>query len=296
MASAPTRTTHDPLGTTRFMLLGGSLLALAALAACYTGGSASEINAGPNGAVAETSANAPIPGDLPCDVAQVLSDSCTSCHGSTLSGGAPNRMVSYADLMSPSVSDPSKKQIEVAILRMKDVQKPMPPSGVLPAAQIQVLEQWVASGLPKGTCGGSAGSFDTPSVCTSNRVSRADEGISMTPGQACIACHSAGGEGPRYTFAGTVYPTAHEPDDCLGVNGSAGVTVVITGADGTSVTIPVDRSGNFGSRARVAMPYTAKVVVGTKERKMATPQTDGDCNGCHTESGTSKAPGRVMTP
>jgi hypothetical protein len=76
----------------------------------------------------------------------------------------------------------------------------------------------------------------------------------------------------------------------------AGVTVVITGADGASVTIPVNGSGNFGKRANIAMPYTAKVVSGTKVRVMATPQTNGDCNSCHNEQGTSGAPGRVVAP
>ena len=277
-------------------LFAASLLAVSALAACYTGGSvADQWSPSPNGQGAATTAQSAIPGDLPCDVAQVLSDSCMSCHGSPLAGGAPNRLVSYDDLTAPSLNDPTISQIEAAIIRMKDTQKPMPPSGALPAAQVAVLEQWVAGGLPKGTCGGTSASFDTPSMCSSNQISRQEEGSSMAPGQACISCHSQG-EGPRYTFAGTVYPTAHEPDDCLGVNGSSTVQVVITGADGTIHTLPVNRAGNFTLRTRIATPYTAKVVSNGKERLMATPQTNGDCNSCHTEAGANKAPGRVMTP
>jgi hypothetical protein len=168
----------------------------------------------------------------------------------------------------------------------------MPPSALVPAG-VAVLEQWVAGGLPKGTCGGAGSSLDTPSVCTSGRTSTRGEGSTMAPGQACVACHSRG-EGPRYTIAGTVYPTAHEPDNCLGSPG--GVSVVITGADGVVVTLPVNSAGNFSLRTRVATPYTAKVVAGSKVRLMATPQTNGDCNACHTEAGTSLAPGRVVAP
>lgn len=282
------------------LLFGASLLAISAVAACYTGGSAGDQwSPSPNGQGAATNAHSAIPGDLPCDVAQVLGDSCVSCHGSTLTGGAPSRLVSYDDLIAPSVGDPSMKEIEQAIVRMKDAQKPMPPSGALPAAQVAVLEQWVASGLPKGTCGGTSASFDTPSTCSSNQTwsggGEEGGGLTMAPGQACISCHSRG-DGPRYNFAGTVYPTAHEPDNCLGVSGSSSVQVVITGADGATLTLPVNRAGNFAIRSRVATPYTAKVVSNGKERQMATPQTNGDCNSCHTETGSNNAPGRVMTP
>jgi len=33
-----------------------------------------------------------------------------------------------------------------------------------------------------------------------------------------------------------------------------------------------------------------------REIAMTTPQTDGDCNGCHTELGSNDAPGRIMLP
>jgi hypothetical protein len=29
---------------------------------------------------------------------------------------------------------------------------------------------------------------------------------------------------------------------------------------------------------------------------MSTPQTDGDCNGCHTQDGVDKTPGRIILP
>ena len=39
------------------------------------------------------------------------------------------------------------------------------------------------------------------------------------------------------------------------------------------------------------------VALSTRRRaSTATPQTNGDCNSCHTEAGSNKAPGRVMTP
>jgi hypothetical protein len=119
----------------------------------------------------------------------------------------------------------------------------------------------------------------------------------MAPGEACISCHqSQRGEAPVFTVAGTVYPTAHEPNDC---NGSAAgaVSVVLVDANGNSVTLQVNSAGNFTYRAlSFATPYTAKVVSGSNERVMATAQTNGDCNGCHSETGSNGAPGRIMAP
>src|SRR5438445_110883 len=57
----------------------------------------------------------------------------------------------------------------------------------------------------------------------------------MHPGNACMDCHSQNG-GPLFLFAGTIYPSAHDPDDCNGartLDGKAVAKLVITGADGT---------------------------------------------------------------
>jgi hypothetical protein len=103
------------------------------------------------------------------------------------------------------------------------------------------------------------------------------------------------------TIAGTVYPTAHEPDDCDGVSGGD-VQVVITDAAGKTLTLSVNAAGNFYSSATITMPFNAKVVSGTKERAMQAARSTGDCNTCHTASGTNttpgeaSAPGRIMAP
>jgi hypothetical protein len=115
----------------------------------------------------------------------------------------------------------------------------------------------------------------------------------MHPGQACITCHTMKG-GPSFKIAGTVYPTAHEPDDCDGVAG--GLTVVVTDANGTVTNITVNSSGNFDARGTVTPPFHVKVTNGTKERAMTDALTAGDCNSCHTEQGVNNAPGRIMAP
>jgi hypothetical protein len=121
----------------------------------------------------------------------------------------------------------------------------------------------------------------------------------MHPGVACINCHSKEGEeeGPRFAVAGTLYPSAHEPNDCNGVATSSGATVVIIDASGSEHRLKPNAAGNFFLEATTfTLPYTAKVTYDGRERVMVEAQDDGDCNACHTEAGANHAPGRIFLP
>jgi hypothetical protein len=250
-------------------------------------------------------------GDLPCDVQQVLATRCQSCHSSP-PVGAPMALVTYADMMAPSLVDPTKNCAQTSVARMKSTTLPMPPAPATPATttEIATLQNWITAGYPMGSCsaasgvasdgGGSAdanaNSYGTPLMCTSMTNWNGVNGQTMRPGEACIACHSLG-RGPRFAIAGTLYPSAHEPDDCNGANTSANAaTVVITDKNGTVTTLRPNSVGNFSYQGTLATPFQAKVVQGGKERIMATPQTNGDCNTCHSTPGASGAPGRIMLP
>lgn len=141
--------------------------------------------------------------------------------------------------------------------------------------------------------------------CSSGVVRDPNESESplMMPGHACNACHSdfnaaMGEAAPIFRLAGTIYATGHEPDDCVGV-GKNGAQVWMKDATGFIVSAKVNASGNFELEARLPVfvpPYTAKVVFQGREREMLTPQTSGDCNACHTQEGTTGAPGRIVLP
>lgn len=127
----------------------------------------------------------------------------------------------------------------------------------------------------------------------------------MHPGGACLNCHSMAEPGEdiigRLAIAGTVYPTLHEPDDCNGVTASDGpVTVEITTADDVIINLTVNSAGNFfydlEENPPITFPIKAKVKRGDQEIAMATAQSSGDCNLCHTEQGASGAPGRILAP
>lgn len=148
--------------------------------------------------------------------------------------------------------------------------------------------------LAKGGAAGAAGM--TGSVCTSGMYSSAARGDFMNPGRDCTACHD-------FTIAGTVFPTLHEPDLCLGLPTSSGVTVELTDANGVVLTLTPNDAGTFYSRAEpqtpaatFTFPYSAVIKSPRGTRAMMTKQMRGNCNSCHSEAGTEGAPGRIQAP
>jgi hypothetical protein len=125
----------------------------------------------------------------------------------------------------------------------------------------------------------------------------------MMPGHACNACHndvaaSTGETPPIFRFAGTVYLSGHEPDDCVG-SAAYGAQVWITDSKGVILSARVNKVGNFSletSYPSFTPPFTAKVRFQGRERQMLQPQSEGDCNTCHTSTGEMDAPGRIVLP
>lgn len=275
-------------------------LVLAACTAELTGPSG-HISSGSGG---ESSGGAQGAGDLPCSVQAFLGQYCQNCH----TGSSSLPLLSHADLTRSSAEDPSLTLAQVAVLRLGATdQSRMPPAPMPlpPADEVNAFSTWVQAGAAVASCSDvlpppPPDPYDTPVTCTSatHWTGGNRESPDMNPGQACIACHTAEEEGPDLVVAGTLYPTAHEPDDCNGVPASSGAIVVITDAAGRVFELELESSGNFMLEDPDAftMPYSAKVVSGDQERVMVAKQESGDCNECHTESGARSAPGRIMLP
>ncbi|MBI2393350.1 MAG: hypothetical protein HYV09_27450 [Deltaproteobacteria bacterium] len=239
---------------------------------------------------------------LPCDVADLLLARCTSCHSNPPVGGAPYALVTYDDLARSSPANPGQTVAQRSLIRMEDAKSPMPPGGAT-AAEGATLKAWIGGGMPRVDCSSTADAgpspWTAPVGCVSgSRWTRGDDGSSsMHPGRACIACHKSEWEAPKYSIAGTVYSSAHEEDDCNAKSTDvSGTHVVITGADGRTFDLVANAAGNFFTRAIIALPYRAKVVKDGRERVMSAPQSNGDCNACHTVAGVDGAPGRVLAP
>ena len=255
---------------------------------------------------------------LPCDVQTLLENRCIGCHDGNTTG-AP-RLLDYSDLVAASKSDAAKTMAQVALERMQSTASPMPPLPADPptADEITGMQDWVSAGLSRaGACtdaqldGGADGSpdagvdaADAAPVCTSGVLwTNNNTGSSlMHPGVACLDCHSKMG-GPGFQFAGTVYPTFHEPDDCNGKAPPPNLTVIITDKLGQKVMGTVNGAGNFsidaprgGNRPRLTSPFRASVTDGTTTRSMLGNLSSGDCNSCHTALGKNSAPGRIVMP
>ncbi len=143
--------------------------------------------------------------------------------------------------------------------------------------------------------------------CPSGQTYKGGSSNDMEPGNTCIQCHSQG-EGPTYTLAGTVFRNLITKTGCYASGTASSVvppasyTVQITDANGkvfkaTTSTL----SGNFHfsgkSVSGFTPPYSAEVQDSAGNvRKMATKQTNGDCNSCHTAVGANGAPGRIVAP
>ncbi len=246
--------------------------------------------------------------DMPCEVSSLLATYCIGCHGDPPIASAPMSLMTLADLMAPDPAAPAQTVAEASLGRMRNTAAPMPPHPMTQPteAEIAAFEAWVTSGGTGAGCDteypAMPNPYDTPDQCTSDMYWTLGDRESpfMHPGTACIECHAMR-RAPQLLIGGTVYDSAHQPDDCEGTLGGNGpVDVLITDAEGTEFRLPVNNSGNFflyTFDGPVVMPYTAKVVTGDGlERAMHTPQMDGDCNTCHNELGTMDAPGRILRP
>ncbi len=259
------------------------------------GGGGGGSNGGGGGAVSSSDGGA---SGLPCDVDTTLRARCQSCHGVYPSGGAPMALVTYEDLVKPAGSNPAKTNAQVSADRMRDTAAPMPPAGLPPASEVAAFDTWISSGYPTGSCGQPVDAgpdpFAVAAKCTSGTNYTAGNNSRMRPGEACIACHALKGA-PLFSIAGTVYPSAHEPDSCNSALPS-GVKIVVTGANNASFSLTPNSAGNFSSYSVPLSPYHVKVTYAGRERAMAAAVTSGDCNSCHTQYGSSNAPGRILIP
>ncbi|MET0391417.1 MAG: hypothetical protein ABW321_35915 [Polyangiales bacterium] len=83
---------------------------------------------------------------MPCAVATAVVANCQKCHGAAPAFGAPMPLVTYADLMAPSKTDPSITVAQASLKRLKDTQAPMPPSGEISGDDKQTLATWLEGG------------------------------------------------------------------------------------------------------------------------------------------------------
>jgi hypothetical protein len=91
-------------------------------------------------------------GTIPCDVNSVLTRICQQCHSNPPRFGALMPLVTYADLVAPAKTDPTKHVYEMIEKRIHDDGNPMPPAPNprLSAADTATFDAWIAAGAPSG--------------------------------------------------------------------------------------------------------------------------------------------------
>jgi len=261
-----------------------------------------------------------------CAVEQeVFGPYCVSCHDGTiepldLRGPAlatlANEVGDWGEVLVVP-GDPNASFIYTKCTGPRADQGELMPEGrALPESALAALRDWIAEGAPACEAGGDdiivGGPVDfggPPSGFVASRPSWAGAGAcasaqwwshsgmyasgDMHPGHDCLGCHAQAG-GPGFTFAGTVYPTLRDPDDCRGV---PGVTVEILDHDGVAIDRTVsNEAGNFVLRQGGVGPFRARLSYQGRTREMSTGIPYGGCNACHGPAGDEGAPGRVVAP
>lgn len=177
--------------------------------------------AAPSGSAAPASSSQAAADSVPCEISQVLSASCQSCHGAAPINGAPMPLVTLADLTAPGRSDSTRKTFELVAERVQDRARPMPPDPTkrLSDHAIAMLQTWASSGAPAGAaCAGpasstaaTAGGSAAPSGASgSPGAPRGTAGASESPatGSAGSGAVAAAGSGETGNVAGSPAGTA----------------------------------------------------------------------------------------
>lgn len=90
------------------------------------------------------------PTALPAEVAAIVEARCGNCHGASISGGAPMTLVTWESMHAASITRPSEQVFQTVAARIHDAARPMPASGMLPANELAILDDWIAAGAPPG--------------------------------------------------------------------------------------------------------------------------------------------------
>jgi hypothetical protein len=127
-----------------------------------------------------------------CQAKAVLGKYCTKCHDGEGSFGSPMGLTTYADLTKDSAIIPGKKIYERVGARMHDTARPMPPQDEVSAADLALIDAWIAAKAPgsaadvcapapgtggtTGATGGGATNAEYPPDCEQKFEFRANGG------------------------------------------------------------------------------------------------------------------------
>ncbi|MET0387900.1 MAG: PQQ-binding-like beta-propeller repeat protein [Polyangiales bacterium] len=112
-----------------------------------SGGAAGAIASQP----ATGGAPARAPGDVPCEIADFLEQHCVDCHGQRPRLGAPVSLVTASSFKIMGMSGLPLTQVVGE--RLQNMERPMPPQALLPAADIAPIMTWLNAGATPDPAG-----------------------------------------------------------------------------------------------------------------------------------------------
>lgn len=74
------------------------------------------------------------------DISGLMAASCTRCHGTTLTNGAPFPLTTYEEVKAKNIAI-------VETIQVLNGRPQMPPSGLLNSMDINLVKQWIEDGL-----------------------------------------------------------------------------------------------------------------------------------------------------
>jgi hypothetical protein len=209
---------------------GGVGLAAAGASAPPSAAGSHSAGSGAAGAGANSASSA----TLPCAVSKTLVSKCQSCHGAMLVGGAPMSLVTFADFKKPAVTQPTLTVGQLALMRLNDTAKPMPPGGTISADEKKTLTDWLSAGAPA-----AAASEDTCMTGTAVAAVPAEYkiGLIAKPGETCydLPTHAAQMPGDKTPYS--VIPGEHYEQFYFKVPWPAGVVATRFGAKFDNVPV-----------------------------------------------------------
>ena len=133
-------------------------------------------------------------------------------------------------------------------------------------------------GPDAGAAVDNATSDATPAAACDNAVTTTNDG-KHKPGEPCLQCHTAGGEGPAFTMGGTLYTGAASTTPI------AGATIHAVDGNGVDVKLVTALNGNFWTNKTIVFPVTVRASRCPDTKAMIAPvaTAGGNCNmgGCH---------------
>ena len=163
---------------------------------------------------------------IPCEAKAVIAGNCQQCHGAAPMFGAPMPLAGVEDFHKPAPSDKSKKVHELALLRMNDAARPMPPGNAMQATAKKTLTDWLAAGALAGPATQTCSEMASPT----HDAAYFKNGLTPNPGETCYELRTHGGQTEADTTPYAVRPDEHYEQFYFRVPWKAGEVMTRFGA------------------------------------------------------------------